>query len=432
MTIHKICPKNCSIISSAVLLFGVLLFIVKYTHSGFIPLVYDNSIEKNTFLFNVNFYFPVFVSFVSLNFLFFVKQKIIKIILFIVCIFSTSVSVFQINDLLTIQLCILVSPLVYCGLLYFPLNIISFSSALFIYAVSLSHPLFMGGLNIPAEYFKHSLIEYIMFYGIISSCWIVIAVFNKIDSINSNLHDTVQHLVITEKQLTLVNSKLQENTKVYGDKACQEERMRITRDMHDSSGYVYTNIIALSDAAVSMKECDSETTKKLFSFIRTQAEEGLQRTRETLHTIREITTPLSTGINDIYQLKQIFEEVTNIHIQIETGNMKQSYGSVINSSLRKIVQESLVNSLRHGKATKIFIQFWELDNLLTMIVSDNGLGAKQIVKGIGLKGMEERVSILGGTISFSSPEEGGFRLLITIPLVNDTLYEEQGSFNGRT
>jgi signal transduction histidine kinase len=202
--------------------------------------------------------------------------------------------------------------------------------------------------------------------------------------------------------------------------------------MHDSSGYVYTNIIALSDAAVSMKECDSETTKKLFSFIRTQAEEGLQRTRETLHTIREITTPLSTGINDIYQLKQIFEEVTNIHIQIETGNMKQSYGSVINSSLRKIVQESLVNSLRHGKATKIFIQFWELDNLLTMIVSDNGLGAKQIVKGIGLKGMEERVSILGGTISFSSPEEGGFRLLITIPLVNDTLYEEQGSFNGRT
>jgi signal transduction histidine kinase len=52
-----------------------------------------------------------------------------------------------------------------------------------------------------------------------------------------------------------------------------------------------------------------------------------------------------------------------------------------------------------------------------MTVSDNGRGARQIVKGIGMAGMEERVVAIGGTLRAYSPEDGGFRLNVVIPLV---------------
>jgi signal transduction histidine kinase len=52
-----------------------------------------------------------------------------------------------------------------------------------------------------------------------------------------------------------------------------------------------------------------------------------------------------------------------------------------------------------------------------MLVSDNGIGAQNVVKGIGLAGMEERLAMVGGTLEISSPEDGGFRLRVEIPLV---------------
>jgi signal transduction histidine kinase len=54
-------------------------------------------------------------------------------------------------------------------------------------------------------------------------------------------------------------------------------------------------------------------------------------------------------------------------------------------------------------------------------VSDNGIGTRQIVKGIGLAGMEERLASVGGTLEVFSPEDGGFRLKVIIPLM-ETLH----------
>jgi signal transduction histidine kinase len=103
-------------------------------------------------------------------------------------------------------------------------------------------------------------------------------------------------------------------------------------------------------------------------------------------------------------------------VEIESGNMRRDYGPAVNAALTRIVQEAFTNSVRHGKAARIVIQFWEFPGNLTMIVSDNGIGSRHIVKGIGLAGMEERLAALGGALELSSPEDGGFRLKVDIPL----------------
>ena len=111
----------------------------------------------------------------------------------------------------------------------------------------------------------------------------------------------------------------------------------------------------------------------------------------------------------------MFEDVTGIAVDIETGNISKDYGEKITRILTKIVQEAFTNSVRHGHATHILIHFWQFETYLTMTVTDNGHGAKSIVKGIGLAGMEERLVAVNGRMSTSTPKEGGFRIQITIP-----------------
>jgi signal transduction histidine kinase len=132
--------------------------------------------------------------------------------------------------------------------------------------------------------------------------------------------------------------------------------------------------------------------------------------------IREIQSPGSGSIETIYEMKSIFEEVTGIKVEIETGNIKFDYGPEVNRSLIRIIQEGFTNSVRHGKATRITIRFWEFPGALEMLLRDNGTGAQNIVKGIGIAGMEERLAALGGKLEVSSPEDGGFALKVVIPV----------------
>jgi signal transduction histidine kinase len=117
-------------------------------------------------------------------------------------------------------------------------------------------------------------------------------------------------------------------------------------------------------------------------------------------------------------MKLIFEDVTGIKVDIETGNIRYSCGQTINKTLARILQEAFTNSMRHGKASHILIQFWEFLNEFTMTVTDNGIGAKTVVKRIGLAGMEERLAEVNGDLNVSTPVDGGFKIRVRIPINN--------------
>ena len=169
---------------------------------------------------------------------------------------------------------------------------------------------------------------------------------------------------------------------------------------------------------MSYSQMDAGKIRETFMLIRNQAQQGLKRTRDTLHMIREVEDPVSGSIDTVFEMKTIFQEVTGIHVDIESGNMRHDYGPTVNMVITRIVQEAFTNSIRHGQASQILIQFWEFPDSLSMMVTDNGIGAKHIVKGIGLAGMEERLAAVGGTLEAFSPEDGGFRLKVIIPLMD--------------
>jgi signal transduction histidine kinase len=256
----------------------------------------------------------------------------------------------------------------------------------------------------------------VFFAGVMA---IVRFLLEKIISAN----ETIAHLNQVGTKMLLFNHRLQEYIKNIGEEAVKKDRLRFTSDLHDACGYVFTNIIAISEAAISWSYPDFEKMRETFKLIQKQAQDGLKKTRETLYMIREISEPESGSIETIFQMKAILEEITDIRIIIEVGNIQFNYGPDINRTLTRIVQEAFTNSVRHGKATRIVISFWDFQDSLEMTVRDNGVGAQEIVKGIGLAGMEERINRIGGTFEAFSPQDGGFCLKVLIPLLKEKPHE---------
>jgi len=251
----------------------------------------------------------------------------------------------------------------------------------------------------------------VLFFAMISTN-IIRKLFDKYH----NSQKTVEYLKKTEKQLALFNTRLQRLVSKRSEKVVKNERLKLSRDLHDTCGYAFTNIILLSDAAVSRNEMDIDETQELFQKIRNLASKGLQETREILHFIRRIQTPYTDTTDTILYIKSIFEDTTGIEVEVLWGNINRNYDPQINRVITRIIQEAFTNSIRHGQASYIQISFFESDGKLFMSITDNGKGSRQIVKGIGFTGMEERLKTVNGRLIVSTPPEGGFRLMVTIPV----------------
>ena len=212
--------------------------------------------------------------------------------------------------------------------------------------------------------------------------------------------------------------ELQDYAKNKGKAAADEERLRITRDMHDSCGYVFVNIVGLMEASESGKPMEWDRVLETFETVRSLAANGLRETRRTLHAIRDIQSPVESSLEALWEIKNIFQKVTGITVVLDRGNMRTDYGRTINKILIRTMQEGLTNAVRHGQATYVSVYFREDGDCLYMTVKDNGIGSRQGVKGIGLAGMEERLSVVGGELQAGDSAEGGFKLEIKIPAMS--------------
>lgn len=224
------------------------------------------------------------------------------------------------------------------------------------------------------------------------------------------------------QRLSEFNLSLQSYARRADEQSAERERRRISREIHDISGYIFTNLIAMMDATMSLgPDADISRVHATLMTARKQAQEGLRETRTALRRLREVDPYGDKGLRMIYKIAGVFQQVTGTRVELSFGNLPLSFDTELNRSLYRIVQESLTNAIRHGKATEVGMQFWIHEEHLIITIHDNGAGAKEITKGIGLAGMEERLKEMGGSIKAGNAPEGGFTLTIRIPL------EQQGS-----
>ncbi len=219
-------------------------------------------------------------------------------------------------------------------------------------------------------------------------------------------------------QLTRANAEYLDYATSAEQAGMEEERKRITRDVHDVVGYTLTNNIMLMESAIDMMNENPLGIPTVIEAARANAEEGLGQIRRALYGLRRQDTRFPVGLRAIQRLAEIFQRATGIRVRCEYGNLPWSAGEEVDSVLYHLVQEGLVNAFRHGKALEVTVVIWVTGEAVHVQIADDGVGAAAIVEGIGLQGMRERVARLNGRLSVSG-SSGRFTVRAELPFKGD-------------
>jgi signal transduction histidine kinase len=210
------------------------------------------------------------------------------------------------------------------------------------------------------------------------------------------------------KELEYVNFQLNESMALSEKLASEAERRRIAGEIHDSLGHELTGLILTLEAGKRLTNHDPEAAKMHW-------DKALQVSRTALNSVRELVAEKRESYFEFdlsSRLKEMIREAKTLGLQIELDMMHQ--GLCLSNRekfyLYRIFQEAITNTLRHANAECVQITISGNRDAMAFSYCDNGVGTNKIEAGNGLKGMKERITELGGVISYQSQKGKGFKI----------------------
>jgi signal transduction histidine kinase len=231
----------------------------------------------------------------------------------------------------------------------------------------------------------------------------------QLEILNENLNRTVANLI-------LANKELQDIAALASEKAQFEERRKLTSEIHDTIGYTLTNVIVMIESAIDFTKTNTTKAIQLLKHARKQVANGFEEIRGFLRAMRSVDRSKLIGLTLIHRIIHTFESATGIQISVEFGNLPVSFNEIVDNTIYHVVQEGMINALRHGSASKIRITMFLSETELIVSISDNGGGSEDIKEGIGFSGLRERLASIGGTL-YPKNTENGFVLSAKIPKI---------------
>lgn len=218
----------------------------------------------------------------------------------------------------------------------------------------------------------------------------------------------------TIRKLSIANAGFQQYANLAEEKSINSERMRITREIHDTVGYTMTNLLMMLEASTDLVGVDPDKLEKLLNQALEIIKDGHKEMRHSLRALRDTKVKKTNTIESIRHIAQVFNDSTGIEIKVELGNLPWDVGERIEHIILRFLQEGMTNSLTHGDAKIIDIHFWLNEDRICINLKDDGLGCADINEGIGLKGMEERLAEVGGVLTYQNIYNG-FSVKAEIP-----------------
>ena len=205
--------------------------------------------------------------------------------------------------------------------------------------------------------------------------------------------------------------------------AQEEERKRISRELHDVVAQTLTGInvrLALlkkEGATLNARDIDLEIG-------RTQrvVEESLNIVHQFARELRPPVLDDLGLIPALHSFTKSFTERTGIHIHLTVFAAVENLDSAKRTVLYRVAQEALANVARHAQASRVEVSILKLPRAVCLTISDNGksfqvarvLNAKNN-KRLGLVGMRERVEMVGGSFAVESTAGAGTTIRAQVP-----------------
>jgi len=207
----------------------------------------------------------------------------------------------------------------------------------------------------------------------------------------------------------------------------EEERIILAREIHDELGQI---LIAIKiDTGLLKQKTLKLIESSNFTEMSTKFEALTGLVDNTIKTTRKIMTDLRPEV--LYLLGFVeaaklhttkFQERHNIICNFNSEIPKLSLNVQQSVALYRIVQEALTNIVKHAKATEVNINVTQKESILTMEISDNGIGIDQNQKtrtdSYGMIGMKERVFLLEGHLTITGKIGKGTTIKLQMPYVN--------------
>lgn len=360
------------------------------------------------------------------------RKDIIAIIFALSIIVNNHLRVFLIKGRVPMYISIIVE-VVISSVAYF-----SYGGNIVIYYIPIIMDIFISVKNI---YLSYILKGVILILGIIlssrfelreamtsicllCSVYMFMAYIVESDNKKKDAQILYDKLRISEEELKKANTNLEVYSRSVEELAVLKERNRISREIHDSVGHALSTTIIQLTAIELMSKKENENISEMVKGLREFVNESFQDVRRAVKELKPSDYDTYEGILRIEELIKNFNKLTGIEVKYSISKYKWSLNSKQITNLYRIVQETLSNSARHGKASKIevFMNFNESELVTT--IRDNGIGCKELKKsGVGIKSIEERVEELKGTVEISTAVGAGFSTKIIISREKDI---EQG------
>lgn len=196
-----------------------------------------------------------------------------------------------------------------------------------------------------------------------------------------------------------------------------EERLRIARELHDSLTHQISVVKVQAEVAVHVARKRGEPVPEALLAIQEAGREASRELRATLEVLRDDDTTPPHGLDHIPEL--VKRAGTNgLATTLTIEGQRRDVPAAVERTTYRIVQESLTNVARHAVATTASVRIdYRLDALAVRVDDDGKATAgNPPLPGIGLLGMHERVTALGGHLRAEPRDEGGFTVQAELPV----------------
>ena len=227
------------------------------------------------------------------------------------------------------------------------------------------------------------------------------------------------------RTLSEQKAQLLAQQEVIRGEAIQSERDRIARELHDVIAHSVSAMVVQTAAAQDLVRTDPDRAESILADVAATGRDALSETGRLLHVIRdegdELGLAPAPGVAGVADLVEQFR-ASGLTVDLELGEPLPELPAGVDVSAYRIVQEALTNALKYGDRTArlalaatpagLSIRASNPTAVSPTTRADSGASGS----GLGLLGMAERVSLLGGRLDHRLTSEGRFELTALIPV----------------
>ncbi|MBO0994670.1 sensor histidine kinase [Bacillus sp. SD088] len=222
--------------------------------------------------------------------------------------------------------------------------------------------------------------------------------------------------------IALEDAKMKQDFGLRIIEAQEEERKRISREIHDGPAQLLANVLIRSDLAekVHIEQGPDEAFKEIRS-LKEMIRDAIYEVRRIIYDLRPMALDDLGLIPTLEKyISSMGEYHPSVYIQFINLGEDKRLPSKYEVALFRLIQESLNNALKHAEAKEIKVKLQVCNDQVSAVIKDNGKGFDPAINkdgSFGLIGMKERVTILDGELKIESAPDKGTMIHIKVPVL---------------